>query len=90
MADVTFEIVIKGTLSDSVLALIDGFAVSEVDDGRTHLIGPVPDQARLQGVLTVFGNLNIELVSVNQVSEDTGRAVGGSSVEDDAAETSTG
>lgn len=69
MAGATFEIVIKGTLSDSVAALIDGFTVIGVDHGNTHLVGPVPDQARLQGVLTVFANLNIELVSVNPVAE---------------------
>lgn len=69
MADATFEIVIRGTLSDSVAALIDGFTVSQVEHGNTHLIGPVPDQARLQGVLTLFARLNIELVSVNRVVE---------------------
>jgi hypothetical protein len=61
----TFEIVIKGRLSDPVLALIDGFSVVRVEAGETHLVGSVLDQAKLQGLLTLFGNLNIELVSVN-------------------------
>jgi hypothetical protein len=64
-----FEIVIKGTLSDSLMELIDGFHISRVERGETHLVGLVPDQARLQGILTIFGNLNIELVSVNPVDE---------------------
>jgi hypothetical protein len=63
----TFEIVIKGTLSDPIAALIDGFQVSRIEHGETHLVGPMPDQARLQGILTLFGNLNIEIVSVNPV-----------------------
>ena len=67
MAAATFEIVIKGSLSDPVAALIDGFTVSQVERGRTHLVGPVPDQARLQGILTIFSTLNIELGSVNPV-----------------------
>ena len=68
MAAATFEIVIRGTLSDPVAALIDGFSVSRVERGRTHLVGPVPDQARLQGILTLFGTLNIELISVNPIA----------------------
>jgi hypothetical protein len=64
----SFEIVIKGTLSEPVADLIDGFEISKVEHGETHLVGLVPDQTKLQGILTIFGNLNIELVSVNPVS----------------------
>ena len=67
VAAATIEIVIKGTLSEPVAELIDGFEVSQVERGRTHLTGPVPDQARLQGILALFGTLNIELISVNPV-----------------------
>ena len=63
----TFEIVIKGTLSDPVAALIDGFQISRIEHGETHLVGPMPDQSKLQGILALFGNLNIEIVSVNPV-----------------------
>ena len=72
MADSTYEIVIKGTLSEPVAALIEGFRISRVEHGRTHLVGPVPDRARLQGILTLFGNLNIELISVNPVVNPSG------------------
>ena len=43
----------------SARGLIEGFAVTEVEHGRTHLVGDVPDQARLQGILAIFGNLNM-------------------------------
>lgn len=69
MSRATFEIVINGTLSEPVVALIDGFQVSSIEHGFTHLVGSVPDQAKLRGLLLLFGNLNIEIVSVNQVSE---------------------
>lgn len=69
MSTATFEIVINSTLSDPVAALIDGFEISRIEHGRTHLVGAVPDQARLQGILTLFGNLNIELVSLNPLPE---------------------
>jgi len=67
VAAARFEIVIRGTLSEPVAALIDGFRIVRVKQGLTHLEGPVPDQAKLQGILTLFGTLNIELVSVNPV-----------------------
>lgn len=66
MATETFEIVIKGTLSPALTAAFDGFDVTSVEHGRTHLVGEIPDQARLRGLLDVLGTLNIELVSVNR------------------------
>lgn len=60
-----FEIVVKGRLSPTLIAAIDGFEVSRCDLGLTHLVGWVPDQARLHGTLEMLRDLNIELVSVN-------------------------
>ncbi len=61
----SFEIVVKGRLSPSLIAAIGGFEVSRCDHGETHLVGWVPDQAALHGTLEMFRDLNIELVSVN-------------------------
>ena len=62
-----FEIVIKGRLSPTLIAAIDGFEVSRCDQGLTHLVGWVPDQARLHSTLELLRDLNIELSSVNPV-----------------------
>jgi hypothetical protein len=67
----TYEIVIRGTLSPAVLAAFPGFDVTEVERGFTHLVGTVPDQARLHGLLDTVASLNIELVSVNPRAPDT-------------------
>ncbi len=61
----TFEIVVKGRLSPTLVAALEGFQVSHCDDGMTHLVGWVPDQARLHSVLELLRDLNIELASVN-------------------------
>jgi hypothetical protein len=53
----TFEVVVRGRLSPTLVTALKGFDVSRCTDGLTHLVGPVPDQ----------GQLNIELVSVNPV-----------------------
>jgi len=61
----TFEIVVRGRLSPTLVAALDGFEVSRCDHGLTHLVGWVPDQARLHSVLEILRDLNIELASVN-------------------------
>jgi hypothetical protein len=68
-----FEIVVKGRLSPTLTAAIEGFEVSRCDRGLTHLVGWVSDQARLHGTLELLRDLNIELVSVNSMpSPETG------------------
>ncbi len=68
----TFEIVVRGRLSQTLIAAIVGFEVSRCDHGETHLVGWVPDQARLHSTLEVLRDLNIELVSVNPKQPDSG------------------
>ena len=66
----SFEIVIKGTLSPTLVLAIDGFEISQVNAGMTHLVGWVPDQARLHSTIQLLRDLNIELVSVNPVAHE--------------------
>ena len=61
----SFQIVVKGRLSPTLAAAIDGFEVSRCDLGLTYLVGWVSDQARLYSTLEALRDLNIELVSVN-------------------------
>jgi hypothetical protein len=62
-----FEIVVKGRLTPTITGALDGFEVSRCDDTGTHLVGWVPDQARLHFVLSVLRDLNVELTSVRAV-----------------------
>jgi hypothetical protein len=64
-----FEIVVRGRLSPELVTALDGFDVSHCTDGLTHLVGPVPDQARIHGLFRMLSDLNIELISVNPVAE---------------------
>lgn len=64
-----FEIVVKGTLSLPLIEALEGFTVTRVEDGNTYLLGDVPDQARLQGVLAMLADLTVELISVNRVDQ---------------------
>lgn len=86
MGATRFEIVVKGRLSPTLTAAIEGFEVSRCDGGLTHLVGWVTDQARLHSTLELLRDLNIELVSVNVArsqatgeSERRGATTGGDS-----------
>ena len=61
----SYEMQVKGILSPPLVAAIEGFQVSHVEQGRTTLVGWVPDQVRLFSTLEVLRDLNIELVSLN-------------------------
>jgi hypothetical protein len=65
LSEQPFEIVVKGRLSPTLVAAIHRFEVTGVEDGKTTLVGWVPDQARLHGTFELLRDLNIELVSVN-------------------------
>lgn len=71
MSPESFEIVVRGTLSAEFLAEIDGFDATFCTDGHTHLVGVVPDQAKIRDLFNRFLELNIELVSVNPVAEES-------------------
>jgi hypothetical protein len=64
----TFEIVVGETLSPALVASFEGFTARTTERGETCLTGWIDDQARLNGVLGMIGDLTIELVSVNRIA----------------------
>ena len=62
-----YEVVVRGRRSPTLVAAFEGFDVTRVEQGSTHLVGWVLDQARLHSTLELLRDLNIELVSVNYV-----------------------
>ena len=78
----TFEIVVRGTLSPSLVAALDGFTVSRIENGMTHLVGSILDQAQLLGVLEGLRDLTIELISVNRVTPESSQALQGHDMEE--------
>jgi hypothetical protein len=62
------EVVIMGHLGPSLIAALDGYDVTRRDDGTSSVTGVVGDQAALRALLSLFDDLNIEVVSVNRVT----------------------
>lgn len=61
------EVVVRGKLGPDLLAALPDYTVEAVADGCTRVVGAIPDQARLIGLLDLFDQLHIEVVSVNPV-----------------------
>jgi hypothetical protein len=62
----SYEIRIKGRLSDSLLAAFEGLT-SSVEPAETVLHGPVRDQAALHSLLDRIQSLGLELVEVRRL-----------------------
>jgi hypothetical protein len=67
----SYEIRIKGRLSDSLLTAFEGLSAT-VEPVETVLHGPVPDQSSLHGLLDRIQSLGLELVEIRRlpVSEE--------------------
>lgn len=62
------EILIRGTLGPDLVAALDGFTVTAAPGGCTSVLGRIPDQSKLLGLLEMLDTLHVEVVSVNPVS----------------------
>jgi hypothetical protein len=62
----SYEIHIKGRLSDSVLAAFEGLTAT-VQPVETVLHGPVQDLSSLHGLLDRIQSLGLELVEIRQL-----------------------
>ena len=66
----SYEIRVKGRLTDSLLAAFEGMRAS-VEPVETVLHGPVRDQAALYGLLDQIQSLGLELVEVRRLPESS-------------------
>lgn len=65
-----YEIKIRGHLSEQWTEWFAPLTLKYTAEGDTILVGPLPDQAALQGILINLSNLTLELISVNQIETD--------------------
>jgi len=67
----SYEIRIRGRLSDAVAAAFEGLSAT-VEPVETVLHGPVRDQAALYGLLDRIQSLGLELLEVRRLPEAPG------------------
>ncbi len=68
---VTYEIVIRGDVSERLLGrLSDDFSIEAIAGRHTRLVGEVRDSAQLHGVITQLTSWAIEIVSITPAGTD--------------------
>jgi hypothetical protein len=72
----SYEIRIKGRLTDSLLAVFEGLNAT-VEPVETVLHGPVQDQAALYGLLDRIQSLGLELVEIRRLPDAPDEPAGG-------------
>jgi hypothetical protein len=65
-----YRIRVKGALDASWSEWFEGLTITSESNGETTLAGPLADQSALLGVLVKVHNLNLPLVSVQQIEAD--------------------
>jgi hypothetical protein len=63
-------LVVEGELSDRMADAFEGMNLTH-EGGQTILVGPVRDQAELQGILRRVSDLGLTLLSAAAVDEPT-------------------
>ncbi len=71
-APTVYEIVIQDHLAACRLQQFEGLAVTHHPSGETRLVGPLPDQAALYGLLNWLRDLGASLVSVRRLEGSEG------------------
>ena len=62
-----FDILVRGDLPPIIVEEFVGFEVVRTGAGSTHLLGTVPDQGRLVGLLELLHGFDVEIESVTHV-----------------------
>lgn len=66
-----YEIRIKGHLQDRWENWFEGMTLTREDNGTTTLSGRLPDQTALHSILLKIRNMNLALISVRQIEENS-------------------
>jgi hypothetical protein len=64
----TYQLTVKGELSDPSSGAFEGMKMIRAH-GTTTLVGPVRDQAELQGLLFRIADLGLTLLSAESIGE---------------------
>jgi hypothetical protein len=68
-----YEIEIGGHASDRLLRpVIDEFTVELTEAGTTRLVGAIRDSSHLNGLLTHFTSLNVEVLELRRLDHTAG------------------
>ena len=65
-----YEIEIGGHASDRVLRpVIDEFTIEPTTSGTTRIVGEIRDSSHLNGLLSHFTSLNVEVIALRRIDQ---------------------
>jgi ABC-type multidrug transport system ATPase subunit len=64
-----YSIRVRGHLPPEWADFIDGFTLTHLPRGESLLVGPIPDQAALQGVIATIRALGLELCDIIRIDQ---------------------
>jgi hypothetical protein len=64
-----YRIRVKGQLDPSWSDWLGGFTILSQSDDSTLLVGPIVDQAALQGILNKLYGMNLDLLSLERAND---------------------
>ena len=67
MPPLVYQVRVRGHLPQSWTEELSGMQLQCEPDGCTFLVGTLPDQAALYGLLTRIRDLGLELISLNRL-----------------------
>jgi hypothetical protein len=70
-----YQIRLKGALDSSWSDWFDGFTIT-VQGDETLLVGIVPDQSALHGILAKINDLGLPIVSIEKISQTEKEGIG--------------
>jgi len=62
-----YEIRVRGHLDPKRIHWFESLTVGKGSDGETLIVGPIPDQAALHGLLSWLYDIGMPLLSVKQI-----------------------
>lgn len=65
-----YEIRVQGHLEPRRLRWFENLTVSQCPNGETVLVGPIPDQAALHGLLSWLYDIGMPLLSVKRLAKE--------------------
>ena len=66
-----YQIKIRGELDPAWTEWFEGLALTHDAEGNTLLTGPIVDQTALHSMLLKIRDLNLKLISVNEIKGDS-------------------
>lgn len=69
MAMARYEMTLDSAVGPLALEALEGFAVVDIVDGQSRLVGDVADQAAFHGMLNRLQDLRLDIIDIHRLDD---------------------